>query len=151
MAEVARAVDVPLTADESIWTAHDVLEIIEREAAQIISIYITKPGGMYHALGMAAVAAAAGLPCNVNGSGEFGIGNLANVAFAAAAPAVSFSCAMPISVPTEAQTGQIAGIVYKDDVIAAAMTVRDGAIVVPQGPGLGIDVDLEKLERYRVH
>lgn len=150
MAEVARAVDVPITADESIWNAHDVLEIIERGAAQIISIYITKPGGLYHALDIAAVAASAGLSCNVNGSGEFGIGNLANVAFAAAVPAVSLSCAMPISTPAEAQTGQVAGIVYKDDIIASAMTVRDGAIVVPQGPGLGIDIDLEKLERYRV-
>ena len=150
MAEVARAVDVPITADESIWTAHDVLEIIERQAAQIISIYITKPGGLYRALDIAAVASSAGLLCNVNGSGEFGIGNLANLAFAAAAPAVSLSCAMPISTPAEAQTGQMAGIVYNDDVIASAMIVRDGAVIVPQGPGLGIDVDLEKLERYRV-
>lgn len=150
MAEVARAVDVPITADESIWNAHDVLEIIERGAAQIISIYITKPGGLYQALNIAAVASSAGLLCNVNGSGEFGIGNLANVAFAAAVPAVSLSCAMPISTPAEAQTGQVAGIVYTDDIIASAMTVRDGAIVVPQGPGLGIDIDLEKLERYRV-
>lgn len=150
MAEVARAVDVPITADESIWNAHDVLEIVERGAAQIISIYVTKPGGLYHALDIAAVAASAGLPCNVNGSGEFGIGNLANVAFAAAVPAVTFSCAMPISVPAEAQTGQMAGIVYRDDIIASAMTVRDGAIIVPQGPGLGIDVDPDKIERYRV-
>ena len=150
LAEVARAVDVPITADESIWTAHDVIEIIERRAAQIISIYITKPGGLYQARDIAAVAASAGLPCNVNGSGEFGIGNLANVAFAAATAGVSLSCAMPISVPAEAQTGQTAGIVYNDDVIASAMTLRDGAIVVPQGPGLGIDVDPAKLDRYRV-
>lgn len=150
MAEVARALDVPITADESVWTAHDVLEIIERGAAQIISIYVTKPGGLYRARDIAAVAQAAGLPCNVNGSGEFGIGNLANVAFAAATPAVTFSCAMPISVPAEAQSGQAAGIVYDDDVIASAMQVRDGAIVVPTGPGLGIDVDTDKVERYRV-
>lgn len=150
MAEVARAVDVPITADESIWTAHDVLEIIERGAAQIISIYVTKPGGLYRALEIAAVAQAAGLPCNVNGSGEFGIGNLANVAFAAAAPSVKLSCAMPISVPAEAQTGQTAGIVYKDDLLVAPMQLRDGAIVVPDDPGLGIEVDLEKIERYRV-
>ena len=51
MAEVARAIDTPVMADESAWNAHDVIEIIERRAAQIVSIYTTKPGGLYRADG----------------------------------------------------------------------------------------------------
>ena len=39
---------------------------------------------------------------------------------------------------------------YKDDLIAAPMELRDGAIRIPTGPGLGIDVDPAKVERYRV-
>jgi muconate cycloisomerase len=46
MAEVARALETPVMADESAWTAHDVLEIAERRAADIVSIYTTKPGGL---------------------------------------------------------------------------------------------------------
>ena len=45
-------------ADESAWTAHDVIEIIEKRAAQIVSIYTTKPGGLYRAMEVAAVARA---------------------------------------------------------------------------------------------
>ena len=91
LAEVARAIDAPVMADESAWNAHDVIEIAERRAAQIVSIYTTKPGGLYRAMEVAAVARAAGLICNVNGSVETGIGNLANLALAAAAPVAVLS------------------------------------------------------------
>jgi muconate cycloisomerase len=150
MAEVARAIDTPVMADESAWNSHDVIEIIERRAAQIVSIYTTKPGGLYRAMEVAAVARAAGITCNVNGSAELGIGNLANLALAAAAPAVTLACVVPVSTPKSAQHGQIAGIYYQDDLIVAPMDFRDGAVRVPTGPGLGIDVDPAKIEQYRV-
>ncbi len=79
MAEVTRRVDTPIMADESAWTAQDVIEIIQKKAADVISIYTTKPGGMFKAKKVAAVAEAAGLKCNVNGSVETGVGNAANV------------------------------------------------------------------------
>jgi muconate cycloisomerase len=150
LAEVARAIDTPVMADESAWTAHDVVEIAERRAAEIVSIYTTKPGGLYRALEVAAVARAAGLLCNVNGSVETGVGNLASIHLAAAAPAVTLSCVVPVSTPAEAQHGQLAGIYYRDDLIASPMRLVDGAIEVPGGPGWGIDVDPAKIERYTV-
>jgi muconate cycloisomerase len=150
LAQVARAIDVPVMADESAWNAHDVIQIIEQRAAQIVSIYTTKPGGLYRAMEAAAVARAAGLICNVNGSVETGIGNLANLALAAAAPAVVLSCVVPVSTPAEAQSGQIAGIYYKDDLIAEPMRLVDGAIELPTAIGMGIAVDKDKVARYRV-
>jgi muconate cycloisomerase len=150
LAEVARAIDVPVMADESAWNAHDVIQIIEKRAAQIVSIYTTKPGGLYRAMEVAAVARAAGLICNVNGSVETGIGNLANLQLAAAAPAVILSCVVPVSTPVEAQSGQIAGIYYKDDLIVEPMRYVDGAIDLPTGSGMGIAADEAKIRRYTV-
>ena len=150
MAEVAKALDTPVMADESAWTPQDVLEIFERRAADIISIYTTKPGGVHPGLEVAAVARAAGFPCNLNGSVETGVGNLANLHLAAAAPAVTLSCVVPVSTPAEAQRGQVAGIYYTDDLIEAPMVFEDGSIVVPEGPGMGIDVDEGKIDKYRV-
>src|ERR687897_417585 len=49
MAEVARRVDTLIMADESAWTAQDVIEIVRKQAADMISIYTTKPGGMFEA------------------------------------------------------------------------------------------------------
>jgi muconate cycloisomerase len=151
LAEVARAIDIPVMADETAWTAHDALEIAERRAAEIVSIYTTKPGGLYRALEVAAVCRAAGLRCNVNGSVETGIGNRANLIFAAASPAVTMSCVVPVSTPEEALSPkQVAGIYYRDDLIADAFAFKDGAIAVPDAPGLGWAVDLAKIERYRL-
>jgi muconate cycloisomerase len=150
LAEVARAIDVPVMADESAWNAHDVIQIIEKRAAQIVSIYTTKPGGLYRAMEVAAVARAAGIICNVNGSVETGVGNLANLQLAAAAPAAVLSCVVPVSTPAEAQSGQIAGIYYKDDLIAEPMRYANGSIELPTGPGMGIAVDEAKVRKYAV-
>ncbi len=151
LAEVARAIDIPVMADESAWTARDAFEIAERRAAEIVSIYTTKPGGLYRASQVAAVCQAAGLRCNVNGSVETGIGNRANVIFAAAMPVVTISCVVPVSTPAETlRAGQVAGIYYTDDLVAAGFKLEKGAIVVPDAPGLGWDADANKIDRYRL-
>jgi muconate cycloisomerase len=150
MAEVARALDTPVMADESAWTPQDALEIIERGAADILSIYTTKPGGLYRAMQIAAIAEAAGIPCNVNGSVETGVGNLANLHLAAAAECVTLSCVVPVSTPKESQQGQVGGIYYTDDLIKEPLTLVDGKISVPRGPGMGIETDEDKVKSYRV-
>ena len=150
IAEVARAIDPPVMADESAWNAHDVIQISERRAAQIVSVYSTKPGGLYKAMEVAAVCRAAGIICNVNGSVETGVGNLANIHLAAAAPAATLSCVVPVSTPAEWLKGQVGGIYYRDDLIVAPMQLVDGGIEVPSAPGMGIDVDLAKVEKYTV-
>jgi muconate cycloisomerase len=150
IAEVGRRIDAPVMADESAWNAHDSIQIIRNGGIQIVSIYTTKAGGLLKAMEVGAVCRAAGIICNVNGSIETGIGNLANVQLAAASPAVTLSCVIPVSTPAEAQHGQIGGIYYKDDLLSEPMEFVDGAIVVPSGPGMGIEVDLKKIEKYRV-
>jgi muconate cycloisomerase len=150
MAEVTRRVDTPIMADESAWTPQDVLEIARKKAADMISIYTTKPGGMFKAKKVAAVAEAAGLKCNVNGSVETGVGNAANLHLAAATEVVSLACVVPVSTPKGKGKKGIAGIYYQDDMIQEAFEFSDGDIVVSQKPGLGIDLDEEKLKRYRL-
>jgi muconate cycloisomerase len=150
IAEVARALDTPVMADESGWNAHDAIQIAEQHAIDIVSIYTTKPGGLYRAMEVAAVCRAAGMQCNVNGSIETGVGNLANVQFAAASPAVTLSCVVPVSTPAEHQKGRIGGTYYTDDLICEPMALVDGAIEVPKAPGMGIAVDEMKIEKYRV-
>jgi muconate cycloisomerase len=150
LAEVSRAIDPPVMADESAWNAHDAVQIIESRAAEIISIYTTKPGGLFKAMEVAAVCRAAGIICNVNGSVELGVGNLANIHLAAAAPAVELSCVVPVSTPAGWLGDRIAGIYYKDDLLKEPMKYANGTIEVPTAPGMGIPVDEAKIEKYRV-
>ncbi len=150
MAEVTRRVDTPIMADESAWTTWDILEIIEKKAADIISLYATKPGGLLKAKKVAAIAEAAGFPCNVNGSVEMGVGNAANVHLAASTAAVNLACVIPVTVPDAEASGRIAGIYYKDDIVTEPFEFADGAVKVSHRPGLGIELDEDKVERYRL-
>jgi muconate cycloisomerase len=150
MAEVARRVDTPIMADESAWTPQDVLEIIRKKAADMISIYTTKPGGMFKAKKVAAVAEAGGLGCNVNGSVETGVGNAANIHLAASTAVVTYGCVVPVSTPKGKGKGGIAGIYYQDDIIAESFEYADGDVIVSARPGLGIELDEDKLKHYRI-
>ncbi|MDR7428112.1 MAG: enolase C-terminal domain-like protein [Armatimonadota bacterium] len=150
LAAVARAVGVPLMADESAWTARDVLHLREAGAARYVSLYVTKPGGLYPARQMAAVLEAAGLEADVGGSAEFGIANAANLHLAAASPAVTVPAIIPVTTLRDREQTTVAGRIYTDDIITEPFPYREGRLRVPEGPGLGITVDPEKLERYRV-
>jgi len=150
MAEVARRVDTPIMADESAWTPQDVIEIIQKKAADMVSIYTTKPGGMFKAKKVAAVAEAAGLKCNVNGSVETGVGNAANLHLAASTGVVTYGCVVPVSTPKGKGKGGIAGIYYQDDIIVEPFAYSDGDIVISPKPGLGIELDEDKLKHYQI-
>jgi muconate cycloisomerase len=149
MAEVARRVDTPIMADESAWTPEDVLEIAQKKAADIISIYTTKPGGMFKAKKVAAVAQAAGLQCNVNGSVETGVGNAANLHLAASTGVVTLACVLPVSTPKGKGKQGVSGIYYQDDIIQEPFAYDDGDIIVSSKPGLGMELDEDKLKHYR--
>lgn len=148
---VAKAIDTPLMLDESAWNAHDIIQIIEAKAADIVSIYTTKPGGLYRAMEVAAVCKAAGIICNVNGSVETGVGNLANIQLAAAAQSVVLSCVVPVSTPRNCIDDRVAGIYYSDDFLLKPMNYFDGKIEVPLGVGMGLDIDLDKVNKYRIN
>jgi len=150
MAEVAQRVDTPIMADESAWTAEDVIEITSKKAADVISLYTTKPGGMFKAKKVAAVAEAAGLECNVNGSVETGVGNAANIHLAASTGVVTYGCVVPVSAPTGKGKSGIAGVYYQDDIITEPFDYAEGEIIVSSKPGLGIELDEDKLKYYRI-
>jgi muconate cycloisomerase len=150
MAEVARRVDTLIMADESAWTPEDVVEIARKKAADLVSIYTTKPGGLFKAKKVAAVAEASGLKSNVNGSVETGVGNAANVHLAASTAVVTYGCVVPVSTPKGKGKGGVAGIYYQDDIITEPFEYADGDVIVSSKAGLGIELDEDKLKQYRM-
>ncbi|CAA9317085.1 MAG: L-alanine-DL-glutamate epimerase (EC [uncultured Chloroflexia bacterium] len=148
LATIAQRVDVPVMADESAWTPQDILQIRELRAAELISLYVTKPGGLFRAREVATVAEAAGLSCDIGGSIEMGIGNAANLHLGAATRIAELASVCPVNRPEAAYAGQIAGVYYLDDIVVEPFEFQDGAVLVPQGTGLGIEVDERKLSRY---
>ena len=150
MAVVARQVDVPVMADEGAWTPQDILRIHALSAAELISLYVTKPGGLFRAREVASVAEAAGLRCDIGGSIEMGVGNAANLHLGASTRIAELASVCPVSRPAETLQDQIAGVYYLDDIISEPFRYEDGTVLVPQGPGLGVRVDESKLAKYSV-
>lgn len=150
LAQVSARTNVPIMADESVWTERDVIRIAQAQAAQYLSIYYTKPGGLWRAKRLLTVAGAHNMLSDINGSGEMGIGNAANLHLAAAAPEIALPGTIPITSTAEIERTKIAGHKYLDDIIVQPFEYSDGHLTVPTGPGLGIEVDEGKILKYRV-
>lgn len=150
LARVAERIESPVMADESAWTVHDILELYDLRAAECFSCYVTKPGGLHRARQQAELAAALGIYCDIGGSIELGIGNAANLHLGAALPNAILPSVCPVTKPAGADGPEIAGIYYLDDVVTEPFRFEDGKVLVPDGPGLGVEVDVEKLARYAV-
>ncbi len=150
LARVAERIESPVMADESAWTVHDILELHELRAAECFSCYVTKPGGLHRARQQAELAAALGIYCDIGGSIELGIGNAANLHLGAALPNAILPSVCPVTKPAGADGPEIAGIYYLDDIVTAPFRFESGRVMAPAGPGLGVEVDVEKLARYTV-
>lgn len=150
MASVAAAVDVPVIVDEGCWTPQDAVEIVKRGAADIVSIYYTKASGLLRSMEIGAIATAAGLPINVNGSLEAGVGNAANLHLSAALHGTVMPSVITINTLEGREQTKVGGVFYKDDVITEPFAYADGCLTLPEGPGLGVELDPDKIEKYRV-
>ena len=150
MASARSAASVPVVADESCWNAHHVVEVAEREAADVISIYLAKAGGIARAKQVASAAATYGFPCDVNGSLESAVGNAANLHFAISTPAVTVPCVIPATNPSPERGDRVAGQYYTDDLVSSPFPFEDGVLGPPEGAGLGIVIDQDRLDAYRV-
>lgn len=150
LAAVARRIDTPVMADESAWTVEDIWELVDLGAAEYFSCYVTKPGGLFRAREQAETARRLGMLCDIGGSIETGIGNAANLALGAAVENAVLPSVCPVSGPDGSARPEIAGIYYTDDLITVPFGFEEGRVSVPEGPGLGVEVDVAKVERYSV-
>lgn len=149
LSRVAQKISSPVMADESAWNVHDVIELDRLGAAECISLYVTKPGGLYRAKQVGDLVGALGMYNDIGGSIETGIGNAANLQLGAAVASTSLPSVCPVSQPEGSDGPKIAGVYYLDDLITIPFKFEGGRVFVPEGPGLGIEVDRGKLERYR--
>ncbi len=151
MAQVARNVQTPLMADEGLWSAHDVLPIYEKKGAELLSVYLPKAGGFVKAKKLVHVASVLGLRCYLGGMVELGVGAAANLHFIASTPEIATACGVPVPYPGDsASKSRIACSYYRDHLEKDPPEFKNGSLFVPRGPGLGIEIDEKKLEKYRM-
>jgi L-alanine-DL-glutamate epimerase-like enolase superfamily enzyme len=79
LAQVRKAVEVPIMADESVFTVHQAMQVIRKEAADIISVYPGKNGGMLKTRLICKMAEAAGIACHMGSNLEWDIATSAMI------------------------------------------------------------------------
>src|SRR5213076_1513364 len=77
LAAVRRQVDVPVIADESLYTLADARALVRAKACDVFSIYIGKAGGIGPAKAIADFAVAEGIACTIGSNLELGVGSAA--------------------------------------------------------------------------
>ena len=136
-AELRRMQPVPVALDESAYTLADVGNIVRSSAADVILLDPHEIGGLWQTIKAAAIAEAVGIPVTLHSGGELGFSQAAYIHLAASIPNLSISI--------DSERAYLA-----DDVVVAPPQVRDGSFAVPTGPGLGVDPDFAKIDRYQV-
>ncbi|MGD9867134.1 MAG: mandelate racemase/muconate lactonizing enzyme family protein [Hyphomicrobiales bacterium] len=138
MAALARATSIPISADESLSSEASLVDIIQRRAASMVQTKIGKNGGLYYCNRLWTIAHAAGLAPLA--------GNHPTTSVAATAMAH-----LAASVPWTPAVGEFSNgptDVLADDIVTEPMRLEDGTVRVPEGPGLGVDLDEDKLRHY---
>jgi len=141
LADVRRNVGVPVMADESVYTLQDAMAVVRAGAADVLSVYVGKGGGIGPARKVAAVAEASGLTCTVGSNLELGVASAAMIHLAMATPGIGaeeFPCDI------------LGPFFYEGDLLAEPLPISAGEARPLEKPGLGIELDGARIERYRV-
>jgi O-succinylbenzoate synthase len=135
-ARLQRRIRTPICLDESIHTVKTAEEAIDAGACRIINIKPGRVGGHAESIRLHDVCAARGIPVWHGGMLESGIGRAHNIHLS--------------TLPNFSLPGDIAASrrYYSPDLIEPPIDVRpDGTIPVPEGPGIGVTLVPDRVER----
>ncbi|MCC6417895.1 MAG: mandelate racemase/muconate lactonizing protein [Gemmataceae bacterium] len=131
MAEVRRRSGIPIMADESVFTPLDALEVIRHGAADVLSLYPGKHGGVRQTQAIAKLAEAAGIPCTIG----------SNLEREVATAAMAHVTVCTANIQCERFPGDLIGPVYFQEALSKEpLRYRADRLWVPERPGLGVMV-----------
>lgn len=134
-AEIRTQTTTPLALNESVTTLEVVHRILHLQAAAVLLPDTYQCGGILGVKKVATLAEAANVPCVMHCSHDLGPKTAAMLHVVASTPAF-----------TLANDCTYYGLV--EDIIRSPFEIKDGHMQVPESPGLGVEVDIDKLERY---
>jgi L-alanine-DL-glutamate epimerase-like enolase superfamily enzyme len=141
MADLTARSDVPIVAHESMFSLRDAAAAFRRPVAHIWALTPSTHGGIVPTLDLLSLARAAGVPCLLGSNIELGISTAMMIQLAAAFDEIR-ECPVPSDI--------IGPLYHRDDIVTRQPEIVGGRILVPEGPGLGVEVDWERVKRYEV-
>jgi len=118
-------INLPVYADESVFSPQDALKLVKTSAVDGLNIKLMKCGGIYNALKIAAIAETAGLPCMIGSMMECHISVTAAAHLAAAKNVI---CCYDLDAPLFCSRNPARG----------GLQYEGPKVWLPEAPGLGI-------------
>ncbi|NCB31265.1 MAG: mandelate racemase, partial [Clostridia bacterium] len=141
MARIRRAINVPVSADEGVATVQDAVHLVRAEAVDVLSIKVTKHGGILPAKEICDYAATSGIKLFFNSMLEEGITQAASLCVAATVPNLMMNIGHSYFSPLR----------LDGDISDFHTRVINGVTHISDAPGLGIQIDEEALAKYTVN
>jgi muconate cycloisomerase len=138
MAKVKANSDVPIMADESVFSVWQAEQVIAKKAADLMSIYPGKNGGLLKAQKICHMAEAAGIGCHLGSNLEWDLGTSAMCHLTAACSNVQIS-RFPVDI--------LGPLYYTVHPRLNPIRFENGRVFVPEGPGLGVELKVDELEK----
>jgi L-alanine-DL-glutamate epimerase-like enolase superfamily enzyme len=136
-ARIRQLTRTPLALNESVTTLAVVRRILELEAAAVLLPDTYQCGGIWPCKLVADLAASAGVPCVVHCAHDLGLKTAAMLHLAASTP--NFPLANDCT---------YYGLI--DDILVQPFVIQRGRLPVPSAPGLGVEVDVNRVSKYQV-
>ncbi len=136
LAKVRREGGIPIMADESISDHASLIEVIKADCADFVKFGITQAGGLMPSMKMIATAEAAGLQVVMGHGFGLDLSTIAEIMLGATSKniLIGLECVGPLKVT--------------DTVATTRLDISAGSMDLPSGPGIGIELDEEKLAKY---
>lgn len=144
--DVTEAIDIPVAAGEAHYGRFAFKNLIDDRAVDIVQPNLARCGGLSEArliAGMATTENVAVRPHVWNSA----VGMVAAIQFAASVPDYPHTRNVPEPMLVEFDRSENP---LRDDLLETPIDPSGGEIDVPQEPGLGVSIDEDALERYRV-
>ncbi len=136
-ARLQKQLQTPICLDESVKSLDDARTALELEACKIVNIKPARVGGLLSAKKIHDLCQSKNIPVWCGGMLETGIGRAANVAIASL-PNYQF----PNDISASSRY-------WKQDIIEPEFVLNpDATLTVPTGPGIGVGVVQERLDRF---
>ncbi|MDH6701676.1 glucarate dehydratase family protein [Streptomyces griseoviridis] len=132
MAEVAAATGVPLATNMCVTTFAEIQEAFTRGAVQVVLSDHHYWGGLRNTQQLAAVCRTFGVGVSMHSNTHLGISLAAMTHVAATVPGLHHACDSHYPWQSE-------------DVLTERLTFTDGRLTVPDAPGLGVELDRDRL------
>lgn len=135
MSALRERVRVPFCTNMCVVRFEDIAPAVRLKAVDIIHGDVFKWGGIAPTKHLASDCETFGLGMNLHSGGEMGLSTAAHLAVVASTPVISY--AIDSMYP-----------LIGDDIITERLSLVSGALKVPTGHGLGVQVDEDKLRHY---